>query len=80
MSKRATLLRRARKVCLSNGISKKTLIEKAPAPPVSNGQELQRDAREHMLQDLFDTFDGAQLPSGVSDEAFHRENWYEDLA
>ena len=44
--------------------------------PLSGGRPVQPEERENQLEELFDTFDSVSMPSGVREEAFHRENWY----
>ncbi|MEX2261814.1 MAG: hypothetical protein WD696_07670 [Bryobacteraceae bacterium] len=42
----------------------------------SKEAELRPDERERRIAELFDSFDSVNIPSEVSEDAFHRENWY----
>jgi hypothetical protein len=52
------------------------LIEGALSVEPSKESQIREDERERRLEELFDSFDSMNVAAEVSEEAFHRENWY----
>jgi hypothetical protein len=52
----------------------KDLIDRATAQ--ISETEIQPDEREKQVKELFQAFDSETVPTGISEGAFHRENWY----
>ena len=52
----------------------KDIIERGLPPSIS--EELHSEEREKELEELFHAFDSVNTPPGISEETFHRENWY----
>ena len=46
--------------------------------PISKGgeREVRTEDREKQLEELFEAFDSVSTAPGISEETFHRENWY----
>lgn len=53
----------------------KKIIERSALAPLNEG-EPRPDEREKHIEELFESFDSVNVPSGINEEAFHRENWY----
>ena len=51
----------------------KQIIERSS---LALNKEAHQPDRERQLEELFAAFDNVTSPPGVSEEAFHRENWY----
>lgn len=54
----------------------KDIIEKDLLVSTGERQELPSEDREKRLDELFHAFDSVGSPPGISEETFHRENWY----
>ena len=79
----ASLLAQAQACGLTLNAFVKTIIMTQAAAELSSaiadGQNTSHtalDEREKRVQELFDAFDNEDIPTGVSEGAFHRENWY----
>jgi hypothetical protein len=55
-----------------------TVLERKPEAEkdIIERGTLQPDEREKQVRELFEVLDSTSVPVGVSEETFHRENWY----
>ena len=65
----------------SRGISADMLIRVAvqevlASSDVPAGETVEGEELEKSLETLFAGFDSLDVPAGVREEAFHRDNWY----
>ena len=51
----------------------KELLDKSLLAAAS---EIKSEDQEKQIEKLFETFDSLDVQTGISEEAFHRDNWY----